>query len=113
MWLELTGICDMHGMLVDFGDMKLLVQPLLDRMDHSFLCDKDDSLLMDFLQTNGFKLCDVPMVTTAENIAAWLLESIVAIFIKNERISSINLRLHETENSYAEVQWHRNVVESG
>lgn len=106
MWVELEGACDENGMLIDYGDMKTLIQPIIDQIDHCFMCDDTDGVLKPFLQASEFKVVFVPFRTTAENITTYLLEKIWKILLPYERITSIIIRLAETETSYAEI--HRN-----
>lgn len=107
LWVELEGTRDANGMLVDYGDMKALIQPLLDPLDHCFLCDESDEYMKSFLATSPFKVVFVPFTTTAENIVRYLIEQFAQLFSSNERISAITARLAETETSYAEVFWRR------
>ena len=39
----LTGEPDANGMVMDYYDMKLLIQDKLDELDHCFLCDADST----------------------------------------------------------------------
>lgn len=103
MWVELEGECDQNGMLIDYGEMKKIIQPFIDPIDHCFLCDEQDEYMKSFLQTSSFKVVYVPFPTTAEKISEYLLEKIWNVFKTNERIHSIKIRLAETETSYAEV----------
>jgi 6-pyruvoyltetrahydropterin/6-carboxytetrahydropterin synthase len=103
MWLEIGGICDGNGMLMDYGVMKSLVQPLLDELDHAFMCDSSDTVMSEFLRAHGFKTVEVDFHSTAENIALYLRERIWAVFERLPRIDSLKIRLQETDNSYAET----------
>lgn len=107
LWVELEGDCDDNGMLIDYGEMKEKIQPLLDPLDHCFLCDERDEVMTRFLRDNPFKTLFVPFATTAENIAAYLLEKIWGVFRTERRIGKITLRLAETETSYAEISRER------
>jgi 6-pyruvoyltetrahydropterin/6-carboxytetrahydropterin synthase len=103
MWLEVTGRCDGHGMLIDYGEMKRLVQPVIDALDHAFACDAADQVMRGFLETNGFKTVIVDVPTTAENLAVWLADAVWTRMAPFERIASVRVRLQETDNSFAEA----------
>jgi len=100
--VELEGELDENGMVMDFYDITTIVQPIIDRLDHAFMCDEQDAVMIEFFLTNPMKTEVVPFVTTAENISNWLLQEIEETLKHNTRIHRICVRLHETERSYAE-----------
>lgn len=102
----LTGEPDEHGMVMDYYDMKGLVQEKIDELDHCFLCDASDTVVMDFLRTHDMKSVIVSMPTTAENIARLLLEHVCTKIPATHRITSVRVRVYETEKTYAEVEHH-------
>ncbi len=107
MWVELEGACDDNGMLIDYGEMKALIQPLIDPLDHCFLSDKDDHVMKAFVERESFKTLIVPFSTTAENLSRYMIEKIWRVFDPYRRIVSITVRIAETENSYAEITRNR------
>jgi len=100
--VELEGTCDEHGMLMDYGEMKLLVMPIIDQLDHCFLCDEGDALMRNFLASTQMKYKIVPFPSTAENLVHYLLEELWMVFEPFRRITKLRLRLRETDVSYAE-----------
>lgn len=102
MQVVLEGRLDAQGMVMDYFDMKALVQPLVDRVDHSFLCDDQDSTMLSFFAENPLKHVVVPFLTTAENLVGWFLSEIARLLASYENIVTISVRIHETERSYAE-----------
>jgi len=72
------------GMVMDFGILKSVIQPIIDRLDHACLNDIGD---------NGFP-CTLP---TAENMVLWMAEQLLQVISVLEFI-----RLYETPTSYAE-----------
>src|SRR5512133_3569147 len=103
LWVEIEGETDSHGMLMDYGDMKNAVMPVIETIDHSFLCDTHDSVMKDFLDSTGLKVVYVPFTTTAEHIVAHLLNLLVPVFSAYDNVHGLRLRLQETEISFAEA----------
>lgn len=110
LWVEVEGVADQHGMVVDYFDLKQMIEPIIARIDHSFLCDHQDNLMVDFFGQTPLKHVVVPFNTTAENVAGWLMESIAAQLQHLPNITGLTVRLHETERTYAErhQQLHNN-----
>ncbi|MBL7998906.1 MAG: 6-carboxytetrahydropterin synthase [Candidatus Kapabacteria bacterium] len=100
--VELEGTTDNNGMVMDFYDINAAVDPIVESLDHCFICDEDDSVMIEFFLTNPMKVTMVPFSTTAENICRWLCETIWQEMQAHERINSITCRLHETERAYAQ-----------
>ena len=107
MWVELEGACDSRGMLLDYGIMKAVIQPIVSELDHCFLCDDGDELMKPFLSGTTLKVVYVPFTTTAEHIAEYLLGRIWEALSAYSNIERISLRLQETGNSYAEMSRNR------
>ncbi|MCZ7557659.1 MAG: 6-pyruvoyl tetrahydropterin synthase family protein [Bacteroidia bacterium] len=102
--VELTGRLDANGMLMDYGEMKRLIMPLIDELDHAFLCDDKDTLMLNFLSGSGLKYKIVPFTSTAENLSLYLLDELWKVFESKAEVTALKLRLRETEISYAEVE---------
>jgi len=100
--VEIEGVCDENGMLLDFADLKRLVQPLLAPLDHAFVCNENDGLMRGFLTEHGFKSVYLPFNSTAENLTKHLAGLIWDELQGHARFTALKLRLHETESSYAE-----------
>jgi 6-pyruvoyltetrahydropterin/6-carboxytetrahydropterin synthase len=104
MRVEIHGKIDSStGMVMDYFDMKALVQPIVDQLDHSFLCDSSDKLLMDFFALNPMKVNIIDMYSTAENIAYYILQQLIPGFFPFNSVQKLTVRLCETENTYAEA----------
>ncbi|MCU0329546.1 MAG: 6-pyruvoyl tetrahydropterin synthase family protein [Candidatus Kapabacteria bacterium] len=101
--VRLCGEPDASGMVMDYFDVKTMVQPLIDELDHCFLCDRSDSVMMDFFATNAMKVVTIDVPSTAENIAAMLLRRIVERLPHGHSIDSVTVRVFETEKTFAEV----------
>ena len=100
--VELEGELDDNGMVMDFYELNTIVEPIIAELDHSFICDDNDSVMIEFFLTNPMKVTMVSFVTTAENICGWILEQLREKLQHHNRISRISARLHETERAYAE-----------
>jgi len=92
-----------NGMLMDYADLKGMVKPLVDELDHGFMCSEDDSLMKEFLKTTRFKVIHVNFYTTAENIAIYFLEQIKQKLSSHSNLNSLSIRVSETVSTYAEV----------
>jgi len=109
MWVELTGEPDQNGMVLDYFVLKQMVDPLVAEIDHSFLCDRTDSLIVEFLNTSKLKAVYVDFPTTAENIAKWFFERLSGIFSSRDdqstlkHLRELRVRIQETERTFAEV----------
>jgi 6-pyruvoyltetrahydropterin/6-carboxytetrahydropterin synthase len=109
MWVELAGEPDDQGMVMDYFDLKKIVDPLISEIDHAFLCDRTDTLIVDFLESSGLKAVYVDFPTTAENLAKWFFDRLKSLFYPpNEQsptkhLRELRVRIQETERTYAEV----------
>lgn len=100
----LSGEPDAHGMVMDYFDMKLLIQKKIDELDHAFLCDTSDTVVRSFLEENSMKTVLVEFPTTAENIARMLLEHVISQLPAGHRVDAVRIRVFETEKTFAEVE---------
>lgn len=100
----LSGEPDDHGMVMDYFDMKLLIQKKIDELDHAFLCDTSDTVVRSFLEENTMKTVLVEFPTTAENIARMLLEHVISQLPIGHRVDAVRVRVFETEKTFAEVE---------
>ena len=101
--VELSGEPDTNGMVMDYFDMVSIVEPFIKEIDHSFLCDRSDTVVKDFLLANGFKAVFVDFPTTAENIAQWFYERLSVQFMVMKNILDLRIIVSETERTTAEV----------
>ncbi len=100
----LSGEPDANGMVMDYYDMKLLIQDKLDELDHSLLCNSSDTVVREFLERNNMKMVLVEFPTTAENIARMLATHVVSNLPAGHRVDAVRLRVFETEKTFAEVE---------
>lgn len=101
--VELSGIPDASGMVLDYFDLSAIVSPLIERLDHAFLCDRSDTVCVGFLEETGLKAVFVDFPTTAENIAAWMFEKLSDDLLVFKNIHGLRIVVQETERTSAEV----------
>jgi len=101
--VEFTGSINETGMVLDYFDVKEIVGPLVDELDHTVVVSKNDQQLLEVLQKLNTAHVVVDFDTTAENLCFYFLKK-----IKDKKLSSniteIKVRVCETENTYAEEQ---------
>ncbi len=103
MRVEVSGNIDERGMVIDYFDLKAAVKPIVDRLDHSFLCSESDEVMCAFFRDNPMKVNMVPFYSTAENIALFMLEAIAPVIAVYSNVEVLTVRLCETERTFAEV----------
>lgn len=101
--VELAGDPDKNGMVMDYYDLKKVVEPILDELDHAFMVYKKDIEMIVVLEKLNSRKVVVDFETTAENICIYLLNKIKSAKLP-KNIHSLKVRVLETENSYAEEE---------
>ena len=101
--VELTGDPDKNGMVMDYYDLKNIVEPILDELDHAFMVYKKDIEMIKVLEKLNSRKVVVDFETTAENICVYLLNKIKSSKLPSN-IKSLKVRVLETDNSYAEEE---------
>ncbi|MFH1196590.1 MAG: 6-carboxytetrahydropterin synthase [bacterium] len=103
MLLELEGDIESNGMVMDYYDVKKIIDPIIENLDHSFVVKRDDGDLIDALNKLNSKYVVVDFESTAENLCIYMINE-----IKNQdlpkNIKRIMIRLFETENTFAEAE---------
>ncbi|MBI3260670.1 MAG: 6-carboxytetrahydropterin synthase [Ignavibacteriae bacterium] len=103
MRVEISGDIDERGMVIDYFDLKAAVQPIVERLDHSFLCSESDETMCAFFKDNPMKVNMVSFHSTAENIALFILREITPSIEAYPNVDVLTVRLHETKHTFAEV----------
>lgn len=101
--VELSGTPDENGMILDYYDMKNVVGPIIDEMDHSFMVYQKDTEVIQALQKLNSRMVIVDFESTAENLCLYLLAKIKESNLP-ENINAIKVKVLETENTYAEEE---------
>ena len=88
----------MKDMVLDFGVFKQTVREVATLLDHTFLVEKGSlaPATVAALEAEGFSLTILPFRTTAENLAHWFYDQLVA---RNLPVSQIDC--YETPNNCA------------
>ena len=99
--VEVEGDVEGYGMVMDYYDMKKVIGPIVEQLDHSFLVNKDDVELLEVLEKLNSQKVVVDFETTAENICGYFLRKIKAADMP-KNIHRVKVMVYETENTYAE-----------
>lgn len=92
-----------HGMVIDFGDLKKIVrEEILDKFDHALVLNKNTPHLElgKQLEARGTRVVFADFQPTSEQLvihfAQWIQKRLPTA------IELVSVRLHETDNNYAE-----------
>lgn len=103
MIVELEGKVNEQGLVMDFYDLKKIVEPIVENLDHSFMVFSGDGEVISFLEKLNSKKTVVGFHSTVENIAGYILAEICkAEFPPN--ISVMRVKVCETQSDYAEAE---------
>ena len=95
------------GMVMDFSDVKKIArESVVDVWDHAFLVFKDDSKVLNFLNSlPDHKTVIFPSVPTAENMAAEAFKILKSQYkdVYGNHLTLERVRLYETPNSWADA----------
>ena len=101
--VEFSGDPDKNGMVLDYYDLKKIIGPIIEQLDHSFMVSSDDTEVIEALEKLNSQKVIVDFDTTAENICLYLLNKIKTTNLP-PNINSVKVRVLETENTYAEEE---------
>ena len=94
------------GMVIDFGDIKRIAMThLVELWDHAFLVAKQDTLLINFLDSlPNHKTVVLDDVPTVENLVKFAFDRLAPIFTAQTQgnLSLFRVRLYETPNCWAD-----------
>lgn len=103
MLVSVDGDLQPSGMVMDFYDLKSVVDPIVDALDHCFLADERDTVMRAFFTAHPMKVVFVPFPTTAENIAQYVLNQIKTLLARMPNVHAVTVRVEETGSSFAEA----------
>lgn len=101
MIVEFEGELDKNQMVIDYYDVEKIINPVIEKLDHSFMVNVNDKIVIEFLEKMNSKKVVVGFNSTAENICGYLLSEIKKCLLPSN-ISSIKVRVYETQFDYAE-----------
>ena len=101
MLVEFEGELDQNQMVIDYYDVEKIINPVIEKLDHSFMVNIEDKIVLEFLDKMNSKKVVVGFNSTAENICNYLLSEIKKCELP-QNILSIKIRVYETQFDYAE-----------
>jgi len=103
-------LCEQRGMVVDFKELKKIVQEcLIDKLDHAFVYWKDspdncELQIAEVLKNFNRKVVALDYIPTAENMVFNFIRQLNNTLINQKRsIRIVRLVLWETSTSYVEI----------
>lgn len=101
MIVEFVGNLNDNDMIIDFYDVDKIIKPLVDKLDHAFIVNEKDKDVVDFLDKIKSKKMVVNFNSTVEKLCHFVLDEIKK-FDLPRNISSVSVRIYETNEDYAE-----------
>ena len=103
MIVVIEGNLNEQGMVIDFYDVEKKINPIVEKLDHSFMVKDDDMLTLEFLEKMNSKKVVVDFESTVENICKYISGEIKSSKLPNN-VSSLAVRVYETPDAYADVK---------
>ncbi len=91
-------------MLIDFSEVQTILQPLIDDLDHAFLCDHGDVELLAFIDKQGWKYKVIPYPSTAENLCRLFADHLRPGLAAFDTLCSFAVTVQETADSSARLE---------
>lgn len=101
--VEFEGKTNKDGIVIDYFDIKTMIAPLIEKIDHSFMIYKNDTELISALSNIKTKLVIVEFESTAENICKYFIDEIARYDLPSN-IKSVMVRVYEQDDTYAECE---------
>ncbi|MBK6913635.1 MAG: 6-carboxytetrahydropterin synthase [Ignavibacteriales bacterium] len=101
MIVEFDGDLNNDQMVIDYYDVEKIINPILEKLDHAFMVNKQDEMVIDFLEKIKSKKVVVDFHATAENICNYFLDRIKKSSLPSN-IHAIKVKVFETQFDYAE-----------
>jgi 6-pyruvoyltetrahydropterin/6-carboxytetrahydropterin synthase len=101
MLVEIEGELNKDEMVIDYYDVEKIINPIIGKLDHAFMVNKNDKVVLEFLEKMNSKKVIVDFQSTAENICLYLLNEIKKVSLP-QNVSEIKVRVYETSHDYAE-----------
>jgi 6-pyruvoyltetrahydropterin/6-carboxytetrahydropterin synthase len=101
MLVEFNGELNKDEMVIDYYDVDKIINPIIEKLDHAFMVNRDDKAVIEFLEKMNSKKVIVDFPSTAENICIYLLDEVKKSSLP-VNIKEIKVRVYETSYDYAE-----------
>jgi len=101
MLVEFDGEINEHGMIIDYYDVEKIINPIIEKLDHAFMVNQNDKIVLEFLEKMNSKKVVVDFQSTAENICLYMLNEIEKTPLP-KNVNEIKVRVYETSYDYAE-----------
>lgn len=101
MIVEFEGELNKDQMVIDYYDVEKIINPIINQLDHAFMVNNDDKVVLEFLEKMDSKKVVVDFDATAENICKYLLNEISKSGLP-DNIAFVKVRVYETQFDYAE-----------
>jgi 6-pyruvoyltetrahydropterin/6-carboxytetrahydropterin synthase len=101
MMVEFEGKIDEQGMIIDYYDVEKIINPIIEKLDHAFMVNKNDKVVIEFLKKMKSKKVVVDFQSTAENICVYILNEVKKTDLP-KNVKAIKVRVYETVHDYAE-----------
>jgi 6-pyruvoyltetrahydropterin/6-carboxytetrahydropterin synthase len=103
MMVELEGTQDESGMIMDYYDLKKIVNPVIEKLDHAFMVNEKDKHIIEFLDSVKSKKVIVGFQSTVENICKYILSQIQVKELP-PNVKKLKVRIFESVDDYAEEE---------
>ncbi len=104
MIVEFEGETDKNGFVIDFNDIKKIVDPYIKLIDHSTIISAKDIELKEVFDKKSWKYFLLPNDTSAENLCDYFIKIITENnkdLLKKLKIKEVGVKIFETESAYA------------
>ena len=103
--VEISGEINKKGMIIDFYDLGKIINPIIEKYDHAFMCWENDKIVKEFLTKNKMKRVFVKYPSTVENICNDFVNIISSKLkkLKASNLDELTVKIFESPNSFAEV----------
>lgn len=104
MIVEFEGEPDEKGFVIDFNEIKTIIEPHINLIDHTTIISNNDSDLKDVFENKSWKYFLLPYDSTAENLCRYFLDLITKKnkeFLAANNITLVGVKIFETDTAYA------------
>lgn len=103
MIIEIDGDIDNNGMVLDYYELKQIMNPIIEELDHAFMVYTSDNQVIEFLDKIKSKKVVVGFQSTVENICMYLIKRVSESTLP-DNIKKVKIRVCETPDDYAESE---------